>query len=128
MEGYSCIKNRGVHEDRKHYKDCEGGEKWDAVVKSYRVPRISVEALRTSMGSGGRSPRLRRFRQCPLNSKLLYEVSFQCLTRTSVSSYLRRNDSFNEVIRSTRYGAFIQVSLPSVQRVPDLNKPDFVPL
>ena len=28
MEGYSCIKNRGVHEDRKHDKDCEGGEKW----------------------------------------------------------------------------------------------------
>ena len=74
---------------------------------------------RTSMGSGGRSPRLRRFRQCPLNSKLLYELSFQCLTRTSVSAHLRRNDSFNEVIRSTRYGAFIQVSFSSVQRMPD---------
>ena len=39
VEGHSCIKNRGVHEDRKHDEDCEGGEKWDLpVVKSYRVP------------------------------------------------------------------------------------------
>ena len=29
VEGYSCIKNRGVHEDRKHDEDCEGGEKGD---------------------------------------------------------------------------------------------------
>ena len=46
VEGYSCIKNRGVHEDRKHEGDCEGGEKWDLpVVKSHRVPR-RIEASR----------------------------------------------------------------------------------
>ena len=46
VEGYSCIKNRGVHEDRKHDEDCEGGEKLDLpVVKSYRVPR-RIEASR----------------------------------------------------------------------------------
>ena len=27
MEGCSCIKNRGVHEDRKYDEDCEGGER-----------------------------------------------------------------------------------------------------
>ena len=56
MEGYSCIKNRGVHEDQKHDEDCEGGEKWD-------LPFV--------LESWG--PRLRR---CPLNSKLLYENQF----------------------------------------------------
>ena len=34
-----CIRDRGVHEDRKHDEDCEGGEKWDlpVLLKSYRV-------------------------------------------------------------------------------------------
>ena len=80
MEGYSFIKNRGVHEDRKHDEDCEGGEKWDLpVVKSYRVSRRGCEDFNGKQ-RGGRSPRLRRFRQCPLNSKLLYELSFMILT------------------------------------------------
>ena len=50
MEGYSCIKNRGVHEDRKHDEDCEGGEKWDLplLLQSLRrggLARRSFEAV-----------------------------------------------------------------------------------
>ena len=47
MEGYSCIKNRGVHEDRKHDEGCEGAHRRNFAV-CYLLPSIPcfVDVLR----------------------------------------------------------------------------------
>ena len=79
--------NRGVHEYRKHDEDCEGSHKSIFAV-CYSLPQAPDGGSENSgLNETGLEWEAEEgrvcddARQCPLNSKLLYELAFRCFTR-----------------------------------------------